>query len=219
MSISAKKQAALVTKYMDSKNAKNFGSLPKEDSLLSALAKRCFATLNCNRGAKVEVVNSKENPERIAEILFCLNTLWAIGYEQKIVSVKKHDIVWRRIRRFNVDSMSIDQIAAERQRIIEAGETAEYAIMKCSQKLRTTQAYRVMYILAPQDSNLPEGFNPVIFISGNEWTLGNTSGCQWVERCPETLSRTSKTFTVWDSPYPTYDRDGILIHKEQNPNH
>lgn len=217
--LSSKRQAAIITKYMDDQSVKNFGTLPKVDSLRSALAKRCFALINANRGAKVETITAKDNADRMAQVNFALTTLWELGYEQKIVKVAKHDIIWRRIRRFNVAPMAIDDIATERQRIMESGETAEYAIMKCSQKLRATCSYRVMYILAPIGSTLTDGFNPVIFIRGNEWTLGNTSGCQWVERCPETTNRTSKTFTVWDSPYPTYDRDGILIHKEQNPDH
>jgi hypothetical protein len=217
--LSSKRQAAIITKYIDDQNVKAFSNLPNVESLRSALAKRCFALINANRGAKVETVNVKNDPQRMAQVMFALNTLWAIGYEQKIVKVAKHDIIWRRIRRFNVAPMDIDQIAVERNRIMQSGETAEYAIMKCSQKLRTTQAYRVMYILAPIGSTLTDSFNPVIFISGNDWYLGNTSGCQWVEKCPETRNRTDKTFTVWDSPYPTYDRDGILIHKEQNPNH
>lgn len=220
--LSSKSQAAHITKYMDSQNVKNFGDLPNVPKLRSALAKRCFAVINANRGAKRETVNSgkPEDAQRMSEIMFALNTLFRIGYDQKIVKVAKHDIIWRRIRRFNTDAMSIDAIAMERERIIAMGETSEYAIMQASQKLRTTVSYRVMYILPPVgDTTLTDAFNPVIFIQGNDWYLGNTSGCQWVEKCPQTAKRQIGTFTVWDSPYPTYDRDGILIHKEQNPDH
>lgn len=218
--ISSKRQAQLITRYMDSGNVNDFSLLPNVPTLRSALAKRCFALINSNRGAKLEVVNSTNDDKRITEVFFALNTLWKIGYEQKIVKVAKHDIIWRRIRRFNTDAMSIDAIKIERERIMSSSvNNDEYAIMQCSQKLRTTQSYRVMYILAPINSTLTDSFNPVIFISGNDWYLGNTSGCQWTEKCPETTRRTDKTFTAWDSPYPTYDRDGILIHKEQDPNH
>jgi hypothetical protein len=219
--LSSKRQAAIITKYMDDQSIKAFANLPVVESLRSALAKRCFALINCNRGAKLETVNStlEIDKPRMAQINFALNTLWAIGYEQKIVKVAKHDILWRRIRRFDATALTIDAIKAERETIIANGASAKYAIMGCSQKMRTLVSYRVMYMLPPENSTLTDGFNPVIFISGNDWYLGNSSGCKWVEKCPETSKRTEKTFTVWDSPYPTYDRDGILIHKEQNPNH
>lgn len=217
--IGSNKQALLIQKYIDDQNVANFAQLPNVDSLRSALAKRCFAMLNCNRGAKLESVNVKTDKERMAQIHFAINTLLKIGYTRKSVNVAKHDILWRRIKRFDVAPYDIDAIKVERDRIMSSGENTEYAIMSCSQKMRATSNYRVMYFVAPLDSTLTQAFNPVIFVQGNNWILGNTSGATLVERCPQTEKRTNGTFTVWDSPYPTYDRDGILIHKEQNPKH
>ena len=91
--ISSKRQAQLITRYMDNQDVTQFSLLPNVPTLVSALAKRCFATINSNRGAKEEVVNSTNDAKRIKEVMFALNTLWKIGYEQKNVKVAKHDII------------------------------------------------------------------------------------------------------------------------------
>lgn len=185
-----------INNYVAAQSVDNFSLVPVEQH--SALAKRMMNILHMNRGGKAEIVNvgKKGDPKRTAEIMFALDTLWKLGYTNEIISVKKGDHIWRRIRRDN--------------------STGTYAIMQCSQKLEVTANYRVMFIYPPKDSTgknlLTDSFHPSIYMKGNDWHFAHTGGSPFVGG--KTLD-----FHPWDEPYPTYKQDGILIEMEQNPNH
>jgi len=204
--IGSNKQAELINAYMDAKDVNQFGNLPAIHSLRSALAKRCIAVLGMNRGAKELAVkrsvkkDDKDGQAFWANVNFAFETLWKLGYSQEIIYVKQGDIIWRRIKR---------------NPSYEIGVGYTYALLKCSQKLEATQDYRVMFIAPPKDEEgndlYTSAYFPVVYMSKDIWTFAHTGGSPYVQKTPN--------FHPWDEPFQTYKQDGIVIEKEQDPNH
>ena len=195
--LSSNKQAELLNKYFDGQDVTQFSKLPAVESLQSALAKRCFAMINANRGARQEIVNSTKDVLRFKQVMFALNTLFSLGYDQQIITVNKDDIVWRNIHREPTFERYYGFVT--------------YAVPNKSRKMKANVKYRVM-VLRSTNPKLPNGYHPVIFLHGNDWYLAYKSGSPFV---------TDKTdnFSPWEEPYPTYLQDGIIIELEQNPKH
>lgn len=195
--LSSNKQAELLNKYIDGQDVNQFSALPVVESLQSALAKRMFALINANRGAKEEIVNSDKDTLRFKQVLFAVNTLYRLGYEQQMITVNKDDIIWRNVHREPTFERYYGFVTL--------------AIPNKSRKMKANCKYRVL-ILRSTNPNLPTGYHPVIFLQGNNWYLAYKTGSPFV---------TDKTddFSPWDEPYHTYLQDGILIELEQNPKH